>query len=59
MHPKDAHLPLLDAGIDAADEPHSNKDGKHSTENGERLTDGVHEGVIVGNLDFCQLNSLV
>ena len=47
---KDAHLPLLDAGIDAANEPHSNKDGNHPTENSERLTNGIHEGVVVGNL---------
>lgn len=49
---QNAHLPLLDAGVDAAKEPNSNKEGEQTTEDGERLTEGIHKGVVIGHLDI-------
>lgn len=47
---ENAHLPLLDADIDVPNEPNSNKQRKQASRKGERLTQAINEGVIVGHL---------
>ena len=44
-------LPLLDADIEVAKEPYTNKDGQKTGEDGQWLAQGVHQGVVIGHLD--------
>lgn len=53
---QDAHSTLLNADINAANEPDSKKEGKQTTEDGERLAEGIHKSVVIGHLDSISMS---
>jgi hypothetical protein len=51
-HLLNGHLPLLDADIDVANDPCGKEDSHQASEDGKRLAQGIHQGVVIGHLDL-------
>lgn len=51
-HYFNAHLTLLDADINVTNGPYGKEESHQASEDGKRLTQGIHQGVVVGYLNW-------